>query len=83
MATNKYLDISTAHLSSETLNGAMHHRIADYDEGVFFYVPEEIDDKCPGDLVTVLKYAKINGCTIVRFDADGDVFDGLPVFDHE
>ena len=83
MAFLRYLDLSTAHLTDETLNDPVHHHIADYEEGLFFYVPEEIDDECPSDLAIVLEYAKINACAIVRFDADGDVIDALPVFEHE
>lgn len=80
----RYLDISTRHISPETLNGgSVHHHIADYEAGAFFYVPDEIDEDCPRDLGKVLEYAKTNGCSIVRFDGDADTVDTLPFYEWE
>lgn len=81
MAINKYLDISTGHLTDETLRNLAHHVISEYDYGCFIFVPDEIDDECPPDLIAVIEYAKKEGCTIIRFDRDGDEIDALPIFD--
>lgn len=82
MTILQYLDLSTAHLRETTLNPAPHphYLMAQYPEGAFFYVPDTPVDASP-DLAFVLDYAKAMGCTIVRFDADGEVIPGLPVFD--
>lgn len=84
MTTATYLDLSTAHLQQSTLNPAPHRRylIAEYQEGAFFYVPsDDLDPDTPPDLAFILGYAKGLGCTIVRFDADSEKIEGLPIFD--
>ena len=34
----------------------------------------------PEDLMKVLEYAAFQGCTMVRFDVDGEVIEGLPIY---
>lgn len=84
MTTPTYLDLSTVHLQPSTLNTAPHpcYLIAHYPEGAFFYVPsDDLDPDTPPELAFILGYAKGLGCTIVRFDADSEKIEGLPVFD--
>lgn len=67
--------------------------VAKYDYGYFVSVPESMEAvdtphgvtkrKLPDDLREVLKFALRNGCCVVRFDADAEVVDGLPVFNEE
>lgn len=82
-STAKYLDLSTSHLREDTVNPPHPgYLVASYTYGAFYYVPEEIDDEnTPEELVAVLQLAKSLGCTLVRFDADGAVLDGLKVYD--
>ena len=82
MTPLKYLDISTTHVKRETMNPvSLHHLIAEYEYGAFFYVPDELDDECPPDLAAVLRFAKDNDCTLVRLDSDGGTFAELETYD--
>lgn len=67
--------------------------VAKYDYGYFVSVPESMEavdaPRCAtkqmlqADLREVLKLAVMSGCCVVRFDADAEVIDGLPVFEEE
>jgi hypothetical protein len=91
MAVMNYLDLSTAHVSPETMewicSDSCLHLIAEYKHGAFVYVPTNLnrqgleDDMVPGDLIDVLGYAHEKGCAIVRFDSDGDTIKELPTHD--
>ena len=86
MAIEKYLDLSTAHVEKEVMNplGVVpHYQLATYEHGAFFYVPDpsDIHPDTPPGLAAVLKYARHQGCNLVLLDCDGDIVDGLPVFD--
>lgn len=67
--------------------------VAKYDYGYFVSVPESVEavdaprlvtkQMLQADLREVLKFAVMIGCYVVRFDADAEVIDGLPVFEGE
>lgn len=92
--TYQYLDLSTGHLSEETMdwiNEASPNRshcsglsIAPYEYGAFVSVPGEgdsIDDlECSEDLKEVLRFAMGQGCDVVRLDADAGYLSELPMF---
>lgn len=86
-----YLDCSTRHISRATLdklsageNYGAAMTVAPYDYGVFVSVPTEDDDieNLPEDLAAVLRFTRLRGCLIVRFDADGEVHVDLPGYPH-
>lgn len=85
MVPLKYLDISTAHVTRETMDQASlnPYFIAEYEYGAFFYVPdgEDIAEDTRPDLAAVLQFAKDNDCTLVRFDCDGGSFAELETYD--
>lgn len=89
MSIHQYLDLSTGHLSEDTINDwakdCPYPVIAGYDYGLIVSVPGEgyVDgeSEVPADLRDVLVYARKQGCTMVRFDSDGDVLEELPYFD--
>lgn len=76
----RYLDLSTGHLTAETIKFPM-YMVADYEYGCFVYVPPEIDADCQEDLKTVLEYAKRHACTLIRFDSDADAIASLPTYE--
>lgn len=91
-----YLDCSVSHLSKKTMEmlnqgeqEGLAITIAPYTFGAFVSVPlfndpgETIAERLPADLHQVLKFASDRNCIIVRFDTDGDIIDGLPVYDWE
>jgi hypothetical protein len=64
--------------------------IAPYEYGVFITVPNLDDPECcsqqqrnalPLELELILTYALRHGAQVVRLDADGDVIEGLQLFD--
>jgi len=62
--------------------------IGSYAYGVFISVPSDIRDlteiatmQCPGDLKSVLGYARSLGCELIRMDADAPCVDALPTYD--
>ena len=85
----KYLDLSTLHVRAETLNpsAAKGFLVAEYDYGAIYNVPgedlEEYLAEVPEDLAIVLRYAKAQGCNLVRLDCDADVIDDLPTYHWE
>lgn len=79
-----YLDISTVHITQETLEGSRgdYYRLASYDRGAFFWVPDEDwDEFVPDDLQIIFNHARLNACTLVRLDADGFQFPELEEYD--
>ena len=78
---SKCLDLSTGHLTQETLNNPTRHLIAEYKYGAIFYVPETVSEDCEPDLAVVLKFAQQHGCDLVRFDSIDEVIDELPYFE--
>lgn len=96
MAVYQYLDVSTAHITKETMNQIVAYTdlpagdrgwlpiVAVYPEGAFLWVPEELQDHAPdlpADLNRLLKIAKAQGCHLIRLDADADVIDGLMTYE--
>lgn len=84
---SKYLDISTAHLTQETLGflDANHAPYSFwYDEGVFISIPENDDPeafaKFPKDLQILLRYAWKNDAKLVRLDMNAEIDEILPVY---
>jgi hypothetical protein len=56
--------------------------------GYFMHAPDlpesdGLDNGIPEDMHAIIRHAKANGCHYILFDADGDVIEGLPVFDEE
>ena len=77
MAVERYLDLSTGHVTRKTMtrieeNDPDYPIITNYPHGAILWVPEEIEHSLPFDLLTVLMYAKGRDCRLVRLDADGD-----------
>jgi hypothetical protein len=85
MAIERILDLSTAHVTPETLihNKVHLYLVADYELGAIYYVPPfaDIDDDLPEDLKLVMKYASINDCLLIRFDADAPFIEALPRYE--
>ncbi len=93
-AVFSYLDLSTGHVSEETMHWlgdatpakshCMGITIAPYEYGAFVSVPSDAaafeELECADDLKAVLHYAKGLNCDVVRFDSDGDTVPGLPHF---
>jgi hypothetical protein len=90
-ATYSYLDISTAHLTAATVTflesvagtNEIQRMVASYEHGFWVSVPPEPGDDTgvPEDLREALAFARMSGCRIVRFDADGEVYDTLPQYE--
>ena len=84
MAIMKHLELSTSHITEETARSSETCLLTRYDYGAFFYVPWYGDDLelegVPDDLAGVFKYAHAKHCDLVRFDVEGDIIDGLPVY---
>lgn len=88
---DRVLDCSAAHVRPETmhqlLSMAQHNNhpwmISTYSEGCIMNVhPEAEEDKSlPADMQTVMAFARKNGCTMLRLDADGTRYGNLPEFE--
>lgn len=93
MTNKSYLDLSTGHLTKETMDNLSYDTgrhgwpamsIASYAYGAFVTVPDFKEADCsnlPDDLRAVLRHAYDEGCELVRFDADGEERDDLPTFE--
>lgn len=85
MGIEQHLDLSTSHITPHTLVHLKDcpHKIVDYEFGSFFWVSPDGDvhQDTPDDLKLVLKYAAINGCIVVRFDADAPIIEALPQYE--
>lgn len=83
----RYLDISTCHLSKETLDGLQPDKWPysyPYDEGVFITVCDDDDnfmDNLPKDLQILIKYAWNNQIHMIRLDRDAVEIKELPRYD--
>lgn len=87
---SKYLDISIAHLTQETLKNldAEHAPYSfQYDEGVFISIPENDDPeafaKFPKDLQILLRYAWKNDARLVRLDVNAEIDGDIPVYENK
>lgn len=87
-----YLDVSTAHVTEETMNvlkslavsgGIQGHSLAVYDLGAFITVHEDCEhaDAIPADLRSVMDFAASKGCYVVRLDASGNEYEELKTYD--
>lgn len=76
----KYLELSTAHLATDTIISNPYF-LAEYEEGLFVYVPTDIESDCPEELANILRYAKSQHCNLVRFDSDAAISDRFILFD--
>ena len=76
---------STGHLKQTYAAdlGASIHETTFVDGGCFVYVCTPIDESTPDYLVPVIQKALELHSDIswIRFDEDGDIIDGLPVFE--
>lgn len=80
----KVLVLSTGHLTKATcLNYKDWPKIADFEEGCYFYVGDEpnLYADAPADLQSVLEFARQLGCIEVKFDQDAGRIEQLPWFD--
>jgi hypothetical protein len=74
---NNYLDVNTRFFHPDDLNDDESvlntvYRIADYNEGSFYWVPLEDDENLPKYINDMFTYAIDNNCAIIRADQDGD-----------
>ena len=82
---HQYLDASTAYVTQLEARdfASAPCFVSDYTYGAFFYVSSDPEGfslaewEAYPNIKAVLDYARTQGCSIVRFDADGD--DDLPL----
>lgn len=82
----KYLDLSTAHLTTATrtvLDAAAPITTFPHPEGYgwFVHVPEPEHMPPQPDLCACLQEARALGCGYILFDADADTMDGLATYE--
>jgi ADP-glucose pyrophosphorylase len=86
----RMLVISTAHLPLEVcrelderdtvaLAGAV---VYPFEYGAFVYASEEPGEDCPPYLAAAISRARALRCGWIKYDADGEILDGLETFDH-
>ncbi|MFF0828771.1 hypothetical protein ACFYU8_17795 [Brevibacillus sp. NPDC003359] len=82
------LDLSTAHLTNETMNELKDpdFPVSVYAKGLygwFIYVPEKNDEleDIPNDLKNLFSYARINKCELISIECDGLINEYLPRFE--
>lgn len=79
-------DISTGHLTEETMQGIIMDVAcgarygATYPEGVWLWISDERDEDEPQSLLAVQDWARAEGFSWVRIDADGDRVPELPFY---
>ena len=93
MSIHKYLDASTAHITKDD-NTLLELNVSEvpgcyvypYDCGYFISVypdapseEEKKDSAFSESFFKVQEYARKNGCTVLRLDADGDHIPGMPL----
>lgn len=83
----KYLDLSTGHVSKETAEWLDENPkdLIMYPKGEYGWIVYAMQEELksynyPKDLVKVIKYAKKNGCVWIMFDRDGDQVDKLKLY---
>jgi len=97
MSFHKYLDASTGHITrednsllqqTETSEGVPGCYVYPYDCGYFISIypdaPSEEEKKESGfseSFFKVQEYARKNGCTVLRLDAEGDHIPGMTLHD--
>lgn len=81
------LDISTAHLTPETMSALDSAPDAQWPVagggipyGYFIYAHDENDGSIPEDLWACIEFARAHGCSHLRFDLDADPYPQLPNF---
>lgn len=83
----KYLDISTTHLTKETVDGLGPDKWPysyPYEEGVFITVSDDdstLMNQLPADLQTLLKYALDHNIQLLRLDRDAEEIGALPKYE--
>lgn len=84
---DRMMTVSTAHLSAKTRRVLEFSPIEQLpfaggptDCGWFAYCWDENDDGTPDDIFAAMTFARSHGCEFIRFDRDGPVVDGLPVY---
>lgn len=93
----RMLTISTAHISKETadlLAGNYPMKLVpvwemsvgiygkeEYGWYIYFSPAEHIHPSMPEDLAACLRLARQQQCSVLCLDSDGDVVEGLPVYD--
>ena len=87
MGIQRYLDLSTSHLTPSTMihNKHIEYMVADYPEGAIYFVPEIgmlMDDRTiPDDLFNLLVFAAECHCQLVRVDADAPILEELATYE--
>ena len=86
-AIHKYCDISTIHLTQNTIDNLVMENIEgivsyDYPEGMFIVVPpKDLEpEDIPQDLKILIKNAREQDITLIRLDRDAKECDGLPTY---
>lgn len=82
----KVLALSTANLperlGADGLEDVGQIGVESIEGGWFIYVPEDPHEwGLPAELVTVLDYAKANGCRYIHMHADNGIDPALPAWD--
>lgn len=90
----KMLDISTGHIEENDVtlleSDKENHcfSVTEYEEGFFLNLHNVDVSRLSQDCAafshhfqTVLRIAKENSCEFINFDRDGQLYEGLPVFD--
>lgn len=90
----RFLDLSTAHLPEQVMNGPLNsfaHVVAyEFEFGALLWVPpikpdNDIEDLAaqgvPEEIVHIWRYARSLDCDYVLFDRDADTNDDLPTWE--
>jgi hypothetical protein len=72
--------ISTVHLPNEEAVADCECLFAQYDNGWFVYMDDDLDAEMPAWYTDAWNWAKPRGYSWVRFDSDGDFIEALPQF---
>ena len=92
METYKMLALSTAHLTSDTIdklnNNVSIEGLVIYEKDTYGWFIPVLDDElsnlengnCPADLYRCIHYAHINGFDWLMFDCDVEPLDALPTY---
>lgn len=95
MYIDTILTISTAHISEETAE-KLETEMCSFDMGLVVYAmdtheacgwmvmvdsPADGDEEVPEELAALLNFCKENHIDWLRFDRDGEILPGFPVFD--
>lgn len=85
------LNISTSHVSYQTMQNFKQFLVAEYEYGGVYWIPETPDSdivtellagqEIPEDFMRLIQYAKSHNCAYMILDSSGEVLDFLPVYD--